>query len=103
MLRNMITWLGGLTRRTPSIEDKAWPDDPNPLVLDNLQGQPNPILKLINEWRLPRTETRSQVIKRVGITYDPFYRGETLLLPEAIALPGTMSAWSASAFEGIPP
>lgn len=103
MLKNMLTWLGGSTRRTPSIKDKAWPDGPNPLVLDNLQGQPNPILELIDDWRLPRTETRSQVIKRVGITCDPFYRGETLLLPEAVALPGTMSAWSASAFAGIPP
>jgi len=103
VLRDLLKWLRGTQRRDQTIEIRRWSEGPAPLVLETLSGQPNPILKLADDWRLPRTDTRSLVIQRVGVSRDPFYRSETILLPEAAALPGTMSPWSANAFEGIPP
>ncbi|NTB87984.1 hypothetical protein G6M78_22750 [Agrobacterium tumefaciens] len=102
-MRELFKWLPGMRRREQNTTIRPWPEGPDSVVLELPPGQSNPIIKLVDDWRLPRTETRSLVIQRVGISPDPFYRGDTILLPEAVALPGTMSAWSASAFEGIPP
>ncbi len=102
-MRDPFKWLRGMRRRDQTTEIRPWPEGPDTVVLEVPPGHSNPIIKLVDDWRLPRTETRSLVIQRVGISSDPFYRGGTLLLPEAVALPGTMSTWSASAFEGIPP
>lgn len=62
----------------------------------------NPILDLLDDWKLSRLETRAQVIERVGLSPDPLYRDQTLLLKEAVTLPGAMTAWTASSFERIP-
>lgn len=102
-MKNLFRWLSASRRRETVAKADHWPDGPDPLVLTSTDLQPNPILSLLEDWRLPCRETRSQVIERVGISEDPFYHGDTILLPEATQLPGAMSAWSASAFKGIPP
>lgn len=68
-----------------------------PAVLALLPDGTNPIHRLIEQWRLPLRETRAQVVAHVGLSPDPIYRGETILLPEAEALPGAIAPWDALA------
>lgn len=80
-----------------------WPDGPAPAEVKPDPDGMNPILRLADEWRLPRHETRMEVEARCGILPDPIYGWPALVLFDAKSLPGAMAPWTASAFERIPP
>ena len=82
---------------------KTWHDEPEATEVPLLAGGNNPIDALIDQWRLPRKDTRAEVTARVGISLDPIYRWDALVLKEALSLPGAMQPWTASAFERLPP
>ncbi|NHT77710.1 hypothetical protein G8E10_18560 [Rhizobiaceae bacterium CRRU44] len=81
----------------------SWPDGPAPAEVPILPDGMNPILRLADDWRLPRHETRKEVLARCGCLPDPIYEWPALVLTDAEPLPGALAPWTASAFERIPP
>ncbi len=81
----------------------ARPDGPEHAEVPLLEGNVNPILRLLDDWRLPYHATRAEVTARVGVSLDPIYQWQALMLPEATSLPGAMQPWTASASDTIPP
>lgn len=43
----------------------------------------NPILRLADDWRLPRHETRMEVLARCGVIPDPIYEWPGLVRTDA--------------------
>ena len=84
-------------RLTPSTDDAA------PTEVELSPDGTNPILRLADDWRLPRHETRMEVLARYGILPDPIYEWPALVLLDAKTLPGALAPWTATAFERIPP
>lgn len=80
-----------------------WSDEPDVTEVPVLADSTNPIHRLLDDWRLPRHETRAEVMARVGVSLDPTYQWDALVLPEALLLPGAMQPWTASAHDRIPP
>ncbi|MBB3952592.1 hypothetical protein [Aureimonas jatrophae] len=80
-----------------------WPDGPAPADIPSGSDGANPILRLVDAWRLPRHETRTEVVARCGVVPDPIYGWPALVLADAEPLPGALAPWTASAFERIPP
>jgi hypothetical protein len=78
-------------------------DGPAPAAVEMAADGTNPLHRLFDAWRLPYRETRGEVTARVGLSRDPFYSGDALVLSEAVPLAGAMAPWTASAFERIPP
>ena len=81
----------------------TWQDPPEAANAPISDGGTNPIHVLLDEWRLPRTETRAAVMGRVGISTDPTYHWDTLVLQDTVALPGALGPWTAGAHDRIPP
>lgn len=100
-----MRFLNRFLRRTQAalVPLTPWPDGPEPAKVAVLPGDPNPILRLADRWRLPRHETRMEVAVRLGIAADPIYGWPALVLADADPLPGALAPWTASAFERIPP
>ena len=82
---------------------KSWPDGPVSAEVPLLRDGTNPILCLADDWRLPRHETRTEVLARCGVKLDPIYKWPALVLTDAKPPPGALAPWTASAFERIPP
>lgn len=82
---------------TPSSDDAA------PTEVAPSPDGTSPILRLADDWRLPRYETRMEVLARCGILPDPIYEWPALVLLDAKTLPGALAPWTATAFERIPP
>lgn len=78
-------------------------EGPAPTEVPLLPDGMNPILRLADDWRLPRQETRIDVVARCGVQPDPIYEWPALVLADAEPLPGALAPWTASAFERIPP
>nr|BAT30087.1 hypothetical protein [Aureimonas sp. AU22] len=74
-----------------------------PTEVPSHPGGMNPILRLADDWRLPRHKTRLDVIARCGVQPDPIYAWPALVFTDAEPLPGALAPWTASAFERIPP
>ncbi|MEO4001828.1 hypothetical protein [Mesorhizobium sp. CAU 1732] len=81
----------------------SWLDGPAPAEVLFLADGTNPIHRLLDDWRLPRHETRADVAARVGVSPDPIYHWDALVFREALLLPGAMQPWTASAHDRIPP
>ncbi|TCQ16207.1 hypothetical protein [Rhizobium sp. PP-CC-3G-465] len=81
----------------------SWPDGPAPAELQLCPDGMNPILRLADDWRLPRHETRMEVLARYGVLPDPIYQWPALVITNAEPPPGALAPWTASAFERIPP
>ncbi|WP_430259487.1 hypothetical protein [Neorhizobium sp. IRS_2294] len=97
--------MNGLLRRTQIalVPLTSWPDGPGPAEVPLLADGMNPILRVADDWRLPRHETRTEVLARCGVLPDPIYKWPALVLNDAELLPGALAPWTASAFERIPP
>ncbi|MGU3495878.1 hypothetical protein ACLBXM_17695 [Xanthobacteraceae bacterium A53D] len=89
--------------RRAALPGGSWSDGPEAVSVPLVGGQPNPIHRLLDDWRLPWIENRAEVIARVGVTLDPIYQWDTLLLHDAVPLPDAMQSWTASASDRIPP
>jgi hypothetical protein len=110
-LKASLSWIGKFLfspfeRPRANVLVQADPESrsgPGATLLELLADGSNPIHELIDHWRLPRCEKRAQVAARAGVERDPLYLRPSILLPEAMSLPGAMTPWSANAFAGIPP
>ena len=82
---------------------KPWSGGPAPAEVPPAPDGTSPILRLLDDWRLPRHETRMEVEARYGVLPDPIYGWPSLILVDAEPLPGALAPWTANAFERIPP
>lgn len=78
-------------------------DGPEPVEVPLPPGAPNPIHRLLDDWLLPWHQTRAEVTAQVGVSLDPVYQWEALVLSNAVPLPGAITPWTASAGDRIPP
>lgn len=85
------------------VPETPWPGGPAPAEAPPAPDGTSPILRLADDWRLPRHETRMEVEARCGVLPDPIYGWPALVLSDAESLPGALAPWTAQAFERIPP
>lgn len=100
-LRNVLT-IGQRDPGNDQNEVAFYPNEPEPTLLPLSEEVGNPILDLLKEWRLPLGETRDEVIARVGISSDPLFQREQILLTDVCSLQGALSPWTAQSFDRIP-
>ncbi|WP_156468039.1 hypothetical protein [Rhizobium sp. Leaf371] len=99
-----MSFLTRLFRRSRAIFPVApWPDGPPPRALSMLADGTNPIHRLLDDWRLPRHETRAQLTARLGPSPGGLSHRDMLALPEAIRLAGAFEPWTADGSDRIPP
>ncbi len=85
------------------VPETPWPGGPAPAEAPPAPDGTSPILRLADDWHLPRHETRMEVEARCGVLPDPIYAWPALVLSDAESLPGALAPWTAQAFERIPP